>query len=41
MGRIEDVHMIMLHMIGYTFMEEQDPACGLGPAAPERQAVAN
>lgn len=26
MGRIEDAHMIVCHMIGYYFMEEGDPA---------------
>jgi D-sedoheptulose 7-phosphate isomerase len=25
MGRIEDVHMIVMHMIGYYFMETEDP----------------
>jgi hypothetical protein len=26
MGRIEDAHMVMLHMIGYYFMEEEKAA---------------
>jgi len=26
MGRIEDAHMIMLHMIGYYFMDQEQPA---------------
>jgi D-sedoheptulose 7-phosphate isomerase len=26
MGRIEDGHLIMLHMISYYFMEEETPA---------------
>ena len=26
MGRIEDVHMIVLHMIGYYFMDAEKPA---------------
>jgi hypothetical protein len=25
MGRIEDAHMIILHMMGYYFMEEESP----------------
>ena len=26
MGRIEDAHLIVLHMIGYYFMEEERPS---------------
>jgi D-sedoheptulose 7-phosphate isomerase len=27
MGRIEDVHMMVMHMIGYYFMDTETPAC--------------
>lgn len=28
MGRIEDVHMIICHMIAYSFMDAEAPGCG-------------